>query len=424
MTALIAVVISGFDTNDTSMNVPDPPFQRQSDSPGGRSVPFDSGGLSLSVSRRRRWFRFVALAGGLFAGLLLGELVLRVLNIEPQRFITKRQLIDRSADPPVYYHCYPGNPFQELEPLPDVSRGRWLLQEFTFEGDELPLDRLVETPWCVEYRHSSKGLRDREYPPRGPDDPERIAVIGDSFVFGEGVPERLTLPRQLEGLLSGRVQCVNGGQVGSNAEQQQPILDALIREAGCRRVLWVLIPNDIPLTPALAQRQTYINDFVLLRDRYLNDERVRGWGGMRPRLLDVVLTPFELSRIRQETLEWYLACASPKENADNLSLLQSLMTAAAKRRDAEVVLVLYPLLEGLEQNYQLQPVHDTFRRLAREAQLPVLDLAPVFAGQNSSDLQVDAADHHPNGTAHGIAARAIIDWLRRERPAFLPEAAP
>jgi hypothetical protein len=45
--------------------------------------------------------------------------------------------------------------------------------------------------------------------------------------------------------------------------------------------------------------------------------------------------------------------------------------------------------------------------------LPVLDLAPHFAGRPTESLWVHTTDHHPNGIAHGMAARAIAHWLGR-----------
>jgi hypothetical protein len=51
--------------------------------------------------------------------------------------------------------------------------------------------------------------------------------------------------------------------------------------------------------------------------------------------------------------------------------------------------------------------------------LPVLDLAPAFAGQRTEDLWVHPCDHHPNGRAHAIAGRALADWLQRGVPGFL-----
>jgi lysophospholipase L1-like esterase len=137
-----------------------------------------------------------------------------------------------------------------------------------------------------------------------------------------------------------------------------------------------------------------------------------------------LVTPFELARIRQDTIDWYLSCYSPADNGTNLSELRQQMTAAAKRTDARVVLVIYPLLESLERQYPLQPVHDVLLKLAKESNLPAFDLAPTFVGQTTSTLWVDAADHHPNGATHQMAARAIVEWLQRDLPDFLTENQP
>jgi hypothetical protein len=78
-----------------------------------------------------------------------------------------------------------------------------------------------------------------------------------------------------------------------------------------------------------------------------------------------------------------------------------------------VVLALYPLLEGFEEVYPLQAVHDSVAAMARSAGLDVIDLAPAFAGRSTRSLWVHPSDHHPNGSAHAIATRALLEGLHR-----------
>lgn len=80
---------------------------------------------------------------------------------------------------------------------------------------------------------------------------------------------------------------------------------------------------------------------------------------------------------------------------------------------------MYPLMCGLENGYPLQPVHETVGRMARAAGLPVLDLAPIFRGKRTSEMQVHPTDHHPNGKAHHLAAKTIVAWLRSDVRGFL-----
>lgn len=367
--------------------------------------------------RRIVCFRLTAIVIGLVAGVAIAEVSLRVMGIQPVKVMTKRQLNDLDSPVPRYFHCYPDNPSGELSPAPDVSEGRWRLHDYSFERTELPLERLSETPWCVECRHSSRGIRDREFEEPPPEGHVRLAIVGDSFVFGEGVPEVKTLPRQLEGLLKPNVECVNAGQVGANIEQEAAILEAVVNGAHCQAALLVLIPNDIPLTRELAERQEYINDLILVRDKYLDEHR--GWFQGRSRVLDLALSPWQMAKIRRETIQWYLDSYDPRWNAKNLRQLQDLLTNVKKSSTVPVGVVLYPLMEGFETNYPLQPVHDVLAEAARNAELPVCDLAPAFAGANTESLWVHPSDRHPNGSAHRRAAEEIARWLREDHPDWL-----
>jgi hypothetical protein len=57
--------------------------------------------------------------------------------------------------------------------------------------------------------------------------------------------------------------------------------------------------------------------------------------------------------------------------------------------------------------------------MARSAGLEVIDLAPAFAGRRTESLWVHPSDHHPNGSAHALAARALVEGLRGSANGFL-----
>lgn len=370
---------------------------------------------------RRRIFAVLAVFFGLLLGFSFAELGVRLFGVEPPKMMTKRQLIDLDHDQPLYYHCYPDNPHGEFQPVPDASQGQWQLHEYTFEKTRLPLERLRETPWCVEYLHSSKGIRDREFAELTPPGKTRIALVGDSFVFGEGVPVHKTLPRQLQEKLGDRIECINAGQVGANAEQEFAILNSILLDADCRRIVLVIIPNDIPLTPSLAKEQDYINDFILIRDRYLEQAWDKSlWLG-HSRVVDLVTAPRAMAKIRQETIAWYLRCYSAERNRRNLAWMRQQFQDVGARKDCHVAVVLYPLLESLDEDYPLVEVHEVIRQMVERAGLPFLDLTPVFAGQKTSELWVHETDHHPNGQAHQLAATAIYEWLQMSDPLDLSD---
>lgn len=370
------------------------------------------------VAQSRLVRRVSALFLGIGVALLLAELGFRFLALGPPELITKRWLIDESR-PGRLYHCYPSNPHREFDPVPDVTRGRWRLESALFEPEPIPLEELEDTPWCVEYRTSSQGLRDREYSNQPPEGVARILGVGDSFAVGEGVPVELGLFAQLDALLGEKTEVLNGAQPGVNTREELAILKRLRTRFHCRRALVVFVPNDIELNPELAASQDYINDLINIRAERLEEATRSNWIVEVSRLgryLDMVSTMRKASR---STIAWYRDSYSPQRNEENLRRLSGYFREMTALPDCRVVLVLYPLLEGFTTDYPLGEVHRRVSDLAVEAGLPVLDLAPVFSGIEPSELWVHPVDHHPNGRAHGLAAKAIVEWLTRDHPDFL-----
>lgn len=353
----------------------------------------------------------LALTLALALALLLAEIGLRLVDIRPPRLLTKRLLesVDRTLPD---YHCYPANPRGEFQPLPpDVTSGKWRLLDYMIPPSPVPWDALADTPWCVEYRFSSIKLRDREYPPKPPSGVTRIAMVGDSFVFGEGVPLERTLPRQLEAELGAGFEVVNLGRVGFDTAKELPILLQAVRQLGCTRAIVVFLVNDVELTDQLKLRQDRINDLIVVRDELLARRAADSWLAGPSRLLSLLSSRHALAEITRSTIAWYQDSFDRLQNADNLDRLGAHFRTMATLPDCRVALALFPLLEGLE-NYPLARAHAAVAAIAARAGLPVLDLADAFAGRDAASLWVDPADHHPCGAAHAIAARALADWLR------------
>jgi len=351
-------------------------------------------------------------------GLLLVEAGLRVAGFEPPRMLTKRYLSNDSSQPRVNYHCYPTNPHGEFQPVPDTSEGNWRLMNVMLPPERLPLAELAATPWCVEYQHSQLGLRDRDYEPYPAPGRLRIALLGDSFAFGEGVPLEASLARQLESRL---VDCevINAGKPGLDTGMELMRFRDLLPVLHPQRAIVVFTANDIALTPELQQRQTFINDLINIRDEYLDRRQAGAWYNGRSRVMQLLGGWWEMRQITGETIRWYLDSYDPRYNAEYLVRLQDQIATFAKAPNCRVAFVLYPLMEGLDGDYPLARVHATVARMARDAGLPVLDLAPVFDGQSARELWVHETDHHPNSRAHEMAAAAIAEWLEREVPGFL-----
>jgi hypothetical protein len=357
---------------------------------------------------------------GLASGLALTELVARALDLKPQSLRGKRYLIASDA---LSYHCYASNPHGEMSPLPDTSRGSWRL--LTTSLTAVPLESARETPWCVEDRLSDQSLRDRHFDPQPPGGRTRVAMVGDSFVRGEGVPVERGLPRQVEALLGAdRYEVANVGFVGVGTSDEVITVREAMARLHVSRVVLVFVPNDVRVTPELQQRQQSINDLINVRDEEAARHDATMWYSGGPRVLHLAGSAFEMRRLSRETVRWYLDSYDPAVNEPGLRQLAADFRALAEVPGGRVVVALYPLMYGLEGGYPLAPVHARVAQMVKDAGLPVLDLAPAFRGQSTRSLQVHPSDHHPNGKAHGIAARAIAEWLTRGHPSFLAPAAP
>jgi len=74
----------------------------------------------------------------------------------------------------------------------------------------------------LEYTHNSRGLRDEEYPYKKPEGTYRILMLGDSFVYGDGVQQSEAFPEVLESLLQehGSFEVINSGVTGYGLTQE------------------------------------------------------------------------------------------------------------------------------------------------------------------------------------------------------------
>ncbi len=372
-----------------------------------------------ALPRRRRGVAFRAIAAllGLVVGLLVAEATVRMLGLGAAPLLGKRFLAHPEQFREHFYFCYPTNTSGDFLPVPDVTKDQWRLMDYSRR--DYPLSAIDETPWCVEFRISPQQMRDRVYEPKPSAGIQRIAMIGDSFVLGEGVQVQQTLPRQTLELLGPGFEVLNTGRSGFSFEEEVPTLQYFARDFACPRAIVVFVTNDLRPSDELARRQSSINDLVNVHDLHLAEFRQQAWYAGRSRLLELAFSQWQMRRIVDDTIRWYLDCNDPAQNGANLNRLAAQIRAMNAVPGCRVALVMYPLLESLEGNYPLQPIHDRIGEMARAASLPVLDLAPVFRGQQTEKLWAHPTDHHPNSRAHAQAARAIVDWLRREVPGFL-----
>jgi hypothetical protein len=348
---------------------------------------------------------------GAALALVVAELAFRAFGLGAPS--APKCLLRDADDPTVQYHCYPSNPSGEFQPAPDVSAGRWTLTQLLSPTVEAPLSALSATPWCVEYRRPNRMVRGDAPAPSAAPGVVRIAGIGDSFALGEGVPVGKTLFAHLQRLMGPRAEVFNCGESGADMELNVRRLDWMVANLAVRRALVVFNLNDVALTPPMREALDGAYDLVNLRAAQLDAARVRPWWSRLSRVAAFFDEAAEVRDVAKATVRSYLDAYDPALNGANLAELSAQFRRLAVRADVDVALVVYPMMYRLD-DCPLQPCHDQVVRLAREAGLPVLDLMPAFRGMDADTLRVHALDHHPNGRAHEIAARAVAEWIASE----------
>ncbi|MCG6922888.1 MAG: SGNH/GDSL hydrolase family protein [Acidobacteria bacterium] len=364
------------------------------------------------MSGGKAWLANLALAAGsVLLVLLIVELTLRLVGFAPERRLATRRIVDpgwtRLLD------CYPSNPrgYFEID-LRDPE-----IHDLYFGIAPYRFDSIARWhPWAVESRYNE--LRFRDVPPAPREaGTYRVVVFGDSFTEGQGVKAEHTIARVLEDLLNesgdGRYEVRNCGRRGLDLPELMDGFGAALHyEADL--VIYALVLNDAVRPPEFQARQTYINDWILDRER-LPDETVELPGFFHPRTFDLVADRIGAWRVGRETTRWYLDMwgeGNPQGWARTQELIRE-MERLSNRRGARFLVAIWPLFVGLEGPYPFAPAHQTIGRFCVGAGIPVHDLLPVFLGRRSSELWVHPVDRHPNEIAHRMAAESLAPVVLR-----------
>ncbi|HVZ67609.1 MAG TPA: SGNH/GDSL hydrolase family protein [Patescibacteria group bacterium] len=76
-----------------------------------------------------------------------------------------------------------------------------------------------------------------------------------------------------------------------------------------------------------------------------------------------------------------------------------------------VVVVVFPFLFLLDQNYPAKKIHKTLDRYFEKNNDTVVDLLPYLMDMNKKNLMVNRFDSHPNELVHALAAKLLYDKI-------------
>ena len=326
--------------------------------------------------------------------------------------LIQRALIPNTPIITEQYSCSNLKFHDACQPLPKVDPDKWRLYSMDGDSTPVPLARLAETPWALHYQFNEFGLRDRDTSLSPKQGVVRIVGLGDSFAFGQGVTDEATLFRQVSKELGSGYEIINGAKCGLYTIDELRMARRLTYLYHPHHVLVVWIANDISVNAALKTEHDR-----LLAERVALEQKS---GGLR-RLLRGGRWALERDYSR-----WQADCYDPRLNQWGLDLFDRTLGEFAALPNCPVAFVLYPMLDrSLGGDYLFADVHRRVAEMIRRHGMPVLDLAPAFAGQTASELWVHSGDRHPNALAHRIAASGIANWIESGEAGFAaPNFAP
>jgi lysophospholipase L1-like esterase len=253
--------------------------------------------------------------------------------------------------------------------------------------------------------NNALGFRDREIPPKSPDR-YRIAVVGDSFAWGQGIAASERFSNLVGAALGPRYEVFNFGQPGNNMPEHLQVLTQALTISPDFVLLQLYIndwetsemvrPSPYPLLPASLDRR-------LERSSVLYDLLNRQWQAWQP-TLGVV-----------DSYDRYMARNLRDPSAPNARKAFGQLREFVERARAAGVpsgTVLFPAPDAMGPHGSRYPfgyLHDGVRALCADEHIPCLDLLPAFSTiEDPRTMWVSPFDAHPNAMANRRAADEIL----------------
>ena len=268
----------------------------------------------------------------------------------------------------------------------------------------------------THYALNRFGYREREIPAKQPGK-YRIAAIGDSFTYGQGIEESERFSNLLEGFLGSTFEVYNFGGPGNNMPEHLDTLD-----------------QALTIEPDYVLLQLYINDWempgmmrpeakALLPSAYWDY-----WFQLHSMVYDLVSNQWSALQQRvgaTESYDHYMRRNLGDRNLPMAREAYGLLEQFIERARSEGVgvgVALFPAIDamtGRPQDYPFRFLHDGARAICDEEGVAFLDLLDNYSQvKDPRTLWASPFDAHPNAVANRRAAYEMLrvfgpDWQQR-----------
>lgn len=293
---------------------------------------------------------------------------------------------------------------------------RYIFRDITTSSDDSSYfgQRWKKT---TAHQNNSLGFREREIPPRSQDSAFRIALVGDSFTYGQGIEVVDRLSNRLETMLnsgSSDYAVFNFGKGGAETVDQIEFLKKYVFDNQPDFILLQWFINDVEGLDheGRPQRLRLIPSDRL--NQFLNSNSVlyylinNQWRALQAQLgigSDYTYTEYMIERFRDPSGEG--AISSQKALDQFIEL--------CRERRIPVGIIIFPELTGdyLDGEYALGFLLDRVIATCDKWEIQCVDLRPVFENvEPPRKLWVNIFDSHPGPFANKLAAQAVLSTYK------------
>ncbi|MCE5211260.1 MAG: hypothetical protein LLG40_06880 [Deltaproteobacteria bacterium] len=247
-----------------------------------------------------------------------------------------------------------------------------------------------------------------------PERKRQIVLVGDSFVFGQGVKESDTLGYLLNEKYP-EINFQNWGENGANIDTvAQKCKDIIKSEQAIDEVVYFYNLNDVRMSETVnIKLRNIVNDFQNVR--WINDEEPYGIivkplskSALFSLIRKTWVIKRESSLTAQTYKDMYLSEYNRQEFLSTMDCIQSIKDMLAAR-GISFRMIIYPLMyKDLTGSYPFARVHAEIISECNKRGIPCLDGYVPFKNYYSlKKFAVHPLDYHPNG----LSNREIVDYI-------------
>jgi hypothetical protein len=285
---------------------------------------------------------------------------------------------------------------------------RWIYRDITTTSDDRGYfsRRWLRSGAVTLNRH---GFRERDVADIKPAGTIRIAVVGDSFVFGNGIPAERRFSTLLQHSLPSGFEVLNFGVPGNNTrEQVETLRRALAFMPDVVLLQWFV--NDVEAETRSRPIHTTLVPSARLHKRLRESSALYGF-------LDTWWTRRQASGSSGSSYAKYMQSRYGDPQADavrvNREAMRSL-ASQARNAGADLGIVLFPDTGyDLGTDYPFAFLHTRVLEFCAVERVTCLDLRPAFAAvKRRQSLWANQLDSHPSAIANTLAAAKILQVFR------------